>query len=160
MSIFSKKLSRFILKKKKKIIISQWWGFSNHCFPEMVFHLTVSIIRNFLLLCSLASFMDNFDLLSLSLALSYGLVSFGWTGLVSFGWKCYYFNSLACWPHSKAFINDRSDGAKPSTILEHEVTTSLTHFCRGKSQHHWVLSKILPGTADRAYILGRTQFYI
>lgn len=62
-------------------------------------------------------------------------------------------------PISKAYINDRSDGAKPSTILEHEVTTSLIPFC-GESQQCWVLSKILPGTSDRAYVLGRSQFYI
>lgn len=62
-------------------------------------------------------------------------------------------------PTSKAYINDRSDGAKPSTILEYEVTTSLIPFC-GESQQCWVLSKILPGTSDRAYVLGRSQFYI
>jgi len=61
-------------------------------------------------------------------------------------------------PTSKAFINDRSDGAKPSTTLEHEVTTSL-HFCR-ESQQFWVLSKILLGTPDRAYIPVRSPFYI
>lgn len=53
------------------------------------------------------------------------------TGLVSFGWKCHYFSSSACWPGSKAFINDRLDEAKPSTILQHEVTARLTHFCGG-----------------------------
>lgn len=67
--------------------------------------------------------------------------------------------SLPVEPISKAYINDRSDGAKPSTILEHEVTTSLIPFC-GESQQCWVLSKILPGTSDRAYVLGRSQFYI
>lgn len=62
-------------------------------------------------------------------------------------------------PTSKAYINDRSDEAKPSTILEYEVTTSLIPFC-GESQQCWVLSKILPGTSDRACVLGRSQFYI